>query len=350
MSEIEIGVRGAMAPSGRPTEGQTLIDHAAQASFRQAGPRMLTNIDVTLRDGGYRNGFSFPLGYAVEHAVRSAAAGLQWVEIAYRKGSFKPMPGIGLTGRGEDDYIRTVAEAIGPERVGLILHPKNITDEDLAQVHAAGARLVRVCLNAADLGTGLDTVRAAKAVGLTVAANFTRVTKYARRQLVDAAAEAAAAGADVIYLADSNGSLMPNDTYKMVTAVEHVVDCEIGLHAHNNLGLALANAIAAVDAGASWVDSSVLGMGKGPGNLVTEQWLAYLIRQRDMSGYRLDAALSLAELLRREIPESTPELPLPDLVLGWFDLTVEQRTQLSGSGISELFTAASGLAERERAA
>ncbi|MEV8094350.1 hypothetical protein [Kitasatospora sp. NPDC085879] len=311
---------------------------------------MLTNIDVTLRDGGYRNNFDFPLGYALDHARTSAGAGVEWIEIAYRNGSFKPVPDIGLTGRGDDAFIRAAADAIGPDRVCVILHPHNTDDDDLAAVHEAGARLLRICADASAPAPALATLARAKQLGFTTAINLTRVTHHSRRQLVHVAADAAELGADVVYLADSNGSLLPADTHRLVTAVGHVVDCEIGLHAHNNLGLALANAIAATEAGATWIDSSVLGMGKGPGNLITEQWLAYLIRQHGTARYDLGSALALAEKLRRDIPEASPELPLPDLLLGWFDLTVEHRARLRGDGIGALFDSATELARNARAA
>ena len=108
---------------------------------------MLTNIDVTLRDGGYRNNFFFPMNYALAHAKSSIRAGLKWVEIAYRNGSFASIRDIGLTGRGDDDYIQAVADEIGPGRVCLIAHPKNINEDDLRSVYDAGARLIRICID-----------------------------------------------------------------------------------------------------------------------------------------------------------------------------------------------------------
>ena len=144
----------------------------------------------------------------------------------------------------------------------------------------------------------------------------------------------------MVYLADSNGSMLPHEVSQLVTLARSVTDAAIGLHAHNNLGLALANAIAAVDAGATWIDSSVLGMGKGPGNLVTEQWLAYLSRGAQDSTYDLGRILSLAHRMESEFAEAVPSLPLPDLVLGHFDLSVEERAKLPADRIGDAFSAA----------
>ncbi|MEC3980937.1 hypothetical protein [Amycolatopsis sp. H20-H5] len=288
----------------------------------------LVNIDVTLRDGGYRNGFAFDLDYARTHAKLSVAAGFDWVEIAYRKGSFKQTPDLGLTGRGDDEYIAAIADEVGAGHVGLILHPKNIDGEDIPAMYRAGARLLRVCVPAGDPAAAWDCVRQAKEVGFTVCVNLTRVSQIDAAKVVGLTVAAADAGADVLYLADSNGSLLPAQTAKLTTLCHSVASCAIGLHAHNNLGLAMSNALSAVQAGATWMDSSLLGMGKGPGNLVAEHWIAYLNRLDPDGGYDLGTVLYLADLLGSSVPESAPSLPLPDLVLGHFDLSVESRSSI----------------------
>lgn len=301
---------------------------------------MIVNLDVTLRDGGYRNNFDFPLDYALHHARESVAAGMEWVEIGYRNGSFKPKSGIGRTGVGADDYIRAVAEVVSPDRLCMILHPKNITDDDLPRMYDAGVRLIRFCLPSGAPEQGLALLSRAVDLGFTTTVNLTRVSQLDRRRLVELAALSGDAGADVVYLADSNGSMLPREVTQLVTLVRSVTGAAIGLHAHNNLGLALANAIAAVDAGATWIDSSILGMGKGPGNLVTEQWLAYLGRRPDTDAYDLGRILSLAHRMESRIAEATPSLPLPDLVLGHFDLSVEERAKLPVDRIGDAFSAA----------
>ena len=134
---------------------------------------MIVNLDVTLRDGGYRNNFDFPLEYALHHARESVAAGMEWVEIGYRNGSFKPKPGIGRTGVGADAYIRAVAEVISPDRLCMILHPKNITGEDLPRMYEAGIRLLRFCLPANTPEPGLAMLSEATDLGFTATVNIT---------------------------------------------------------------------------------------------------------------------------------------------------------------------------------
>lgn len=145
---------------------------------------MPVNIDVTLRDGGYRNAFAFTLDYVLAHSRLSIDAGFEWVEIAYRNGSFRPMQ-LGLTGRGDDDLISSVAREIGAGRVGLILHPKNITEADLPAMYRAGARLGRICIAAAEPLEAFDAIVQAKECGFTVCANLTRVSQLTVRQLLN---------------------------------------------------------------------------------------------------------------------------------------------------------------------
>ncbi|MDH6130548.1 hypothetical protein [Kitasatospora sp. GP82] len=296
------------------------------------------NIDVTLRDGGYRNSFDFPLEYALKHARLSVEAGFDWVEAAYRKGSFAPTPNLGLTGRGEDEYLAAMAEVIGAEHVGVILHPKNITEDDLPDMYRAGARLVRICLPVSDPEPGLEYVRQAKELGYTVCVNLTRVSQLPFRSIVDVAAASSEAGTDVVYLADSNGSLTPGEVARLTSVTKSVTDSAVGLHAHNNLGLALANAISAVDHGASWMDSAVQGMGKGPGNLIAEQWAAHVDRSVPHQ-FDLGPTLELADMLLAAIPEATPSLPLPDLLMGQYDLSVEHRKSFGDEHRESLRTA-----------
>ncbi|MET7570876.1 hypothetical protein ABZT04_20615 [Streptomyces sp. NPDC005492] len=139
--------------------------------------------------------------------------------LGYRNGSFQPKPGVGPTGVGPDDYM-----------------------------YEAGVRLVRFCLPSKTPDPGPAMLRKAADLGFTTTVNLTRVSQLDRRRLVELAALSEDAGTDVIYLADSNGSLLPDEVSGLVTLVRSVTGSAIGLHAHNNLGLALANSIAAVEA------------------------------------------------------------------------------------------------------
>lgn len=147
------------------------------------------------------------------------------------------------------------------------------------------------------------------------------------------AERAVEAGADVIYLADSNGSMTPDRTARLVTTIHSVGQCHVGFHAHDNLGLAMSNSIAAVEAGASFIDSSLRGMGKGAGNLKLELWLGFLRRAHGVAGYEYAPLLDQVDHLEKTDSHARPAQPLDDLILGLFDLNVEHRARLHENAV-----------------
>ncbi|AZZ49136.1 hypothetical protein C5C31_01445 [Rathayibacter rathayi] len=291
---------------------------------------MITNIDVTLRDGGYRNSFNFSLDYALAHARSSVASGFDWVEIGYRNGSSRPERTDGLTESCGDDYIAAMAREIGPENIGIMVHPENLGAHDLDEMWNAGARLVRICFSSSDPRRSLDCAQRAVEIGYVVCVNVTRVSTVPPKRLRRIVHAVSDLGVTALYLADSNGSLLPDEVDALVESSLSGQGLAIGLHAHNHLGLALVNTIRAVDAGATWVDSAVLGMGKGAGNLVAEQWLAYLSQRRLGSGrFDLGSLLELSTRLGENVAEAAPRLDLTDMLLGYFDLSIEHSPRLA---------------------
>jgi 4-hydroxy 2-oxovalerate aldolase len=119
-------------------------------------------------------------------------------------------------------------------------------------------------------------VAAAKAAGLRVAVNLVRVSESAPGQVRAAAATAQAIGADIVYLADSNGSMFPEAVSSLVRVVRSEVDVPLGFHAHDGLTLAFGNTLAALRSGVEHVDASAGGLGKGGGNLSLELLCGYL--------------------------------------------------------------------------
>ncbi|WP_052663726.1 hypothetical protein [Psychromicrobium lacuslunae] len=309
---------------------------------------LTTNIDVTLRDGGYRNSFAFPLEYAIRHAKQSVGAGFDWVEIGYRNGSFKSSNDLELTARGDDRYIARMAEEIGSEHLAMILHSKNVSLDDIHRMYDSGARLLRICWSDRGGDHQAGIIKAAQDQGFIVSLNITRVSEKSPADLLISLESALAFDTDLIYFADSNGSLIPGTAQQLIrTTVGQHPGLTVGFHAHNNLGLALANSIAAVESGASWIDSSLMGMGKGSGNLRTEEWFSYLLRSGWDSGkLDLGEAISLVNLLRGEIPASLPELNMSNFVLGHFDLSVEKLGLIEHPSPPKMLEVAQKLAEQ----
>lgn len=303
----------------------------------------ISNIDVTLRDGGYRNGFQFELDYARDHIRQMGQSGIEWTEIGYRNGSFKPIINIGDMGMTPDSYIQLMREATQASCICVMAHPKNIDAAEIEHMRRLGVDMLRFCMDNERPEMTRNYIKLAKSLGFIVSLNLTRVSHQTLKQLIYSAELGCNAGADVIYLADSNGSMTPEQVERLVRVLHEVTNATLGFHAHDNLGLAMSNSIAAIEGGARFIDASLRGMGKGAGNLKMELWLSYLKRGMGIERYDYCLLLDQVAQLERVEAKARPVQPLDDLILGLFDLTVDDKERISfnASSISQLFANAS---------
>ena len=93
-------------------------------------------IDVTLRDGGYRNNFNFSMDYVLDHARLVQASGVEYIEVGYRNGSIVHYENMGLTAYGSNEYIKTLKHELPGVKLVLIAHAANITDADIHEKYA----------------------------------------------------------------------------------------------------------------------------------------------------------------------------------------------------------------------
>lgn len=286
-------------------------------------------IDVTLRDGGYRNNFEFPTDYAINAVGHLSEVGVHCAEIGYCNGSFIRKPEHGANSAVTGDYIDALIKA-AQGRLGLcvMVHPRNVNALDLAQLAERGVAMVRVCLRLDQLDDGLQTLALAKSFGVQVSANITHVTTQPAAVLADMAQRAEGAGVDVICFADSNGHMLPDDVRRLFDRTAREVHTPLGFHAHNNLSLALANAMAAIDAGAEYIDASLCGMGKGAGNLPLGMLIGYLHRCDHRDRHDLVKALQLSEYTAQQVSASNLPAPLVDVMLGAYNLPFDVQARL----------------------
>lgn len=286
-------------------------------------------IDVTLRDGGYRNNFNFTVDYAQSAISQMIDAGIPYCEIGYRNGPFAPKDEHGLTSAVDARYLDALhAAARGQIDLCVMVHPHNVDASDFELLRENGVSMIRVCLRRDRLEDGLATVRLAKAHGFQVSANITHVTTLGPGEISDMSLRAENAGADLLVFADSNGNMIPADVDRLITRVSSRVLIPLGFHAHNNLSLALSNSIAAMDAGAEYIDASICGMGKGAGNLHLGVFVAYLHRAGIRNGYDLANALHLSQRTADSVPSSSLPLALTDIMMGTYNMPFDVQQRL----------------------
>jgi homocitrate synthase NifV len=158
----------------------------------------------------------------------------------------------------------------------------------------------------------LEVLAMARTVGAEAGVGFPHATQVAPSLVTDLAASAAAAGASRVTLYDTNGSATPGLVASLVAAVRHRATVDVFYHAHNDLGLATANALAAVDAGAHGLDVTVNGLGDRAGNASLEQVALALSLAGHHTGVLLSELRALSALVERE--SGVPVSPLAPVV------------------------------------
>lgn len=179
-----------------------------------------------------------------------------------------------------------------------------------------------------------DAVRVAIDNGQHVGAGFPHATQVEQVFLLDMCHEAVLAGAERITLYDTNGSSAPWEVAELMTAVRGVITVEICFHAHNDLGMATANSIAAVWAGAECLDVTVNGLGDRAGNASLEQVAVALYTKGADIGLRLDMLLELSKAV-----ESMTHMPLSKLapIVGEFVFCHKSPSHLNSPELFEAF-------------
>jgi len=230
-------------------------------------------LDVTLRDGGYVNDFGLNEEAAFWVVELLDKAELDGLEIGYLTGMHpshihgENPPGI--CHAWPVDRIAELAATVTTPLVGM-LNPAGHVPIDFDELAQSKLTLVRVVITPEATSDWRDITNKLGVVGLPFTVNLVLASWMTPEEVVSHARTAQEAGADVFYIADSNGALLPGQVEELFRRLRDSIDIPLGFHAHDCKSLALANVIAAERGGAEWADSSLLGIGRGAGNAITE--------------------------------------------------------------------------------
>lgn len=283
-------------------------------------------LDVTLREAGIANGFSFSLAQAAQIAAGLDRAGVEVLEAGYAQPVHPGAPAGGASCGPE--YLAVVRRAAPRARLSVMVHPAEVPPQIHASLAEQGVDLVRFTVSGRTLDSLPRHAEAARAAGLSVAVNAVRVTELAASAVARCAQQAERLGAGCFFVADSNGGLYPDQLAELLRAIRQETAIPLGIHAHDNLSLAFANALVGLRHGCEYVDASLGGAGKGGGNLATELIAAHLA----LRGGRAYDTFGLWSTYQAAVAPTLPaggHSPLCLSLHGLMDLSVDRVAELT---------------------
>ena len=239
-------------------------------------------LDCTLRDGGYYTNWDFSKPLVDKYMEAMNHLPVDYLEIGYRS-----IPMKGYYGKYFYCPIYELEDLHqkSNKKLVIILNEKDIKVEHLDQVLAPVKGLVtmvRIAIDPQNLDRAIILAEGIKRLGFEVGFNVMYMSKWGQYGEFAQNLRNIDGVADYFYMVDSYGGVYPQDVIKTMDLVKSNTNCPIGFHGHNNLELALINTLTAIEHGAEIIDATILGMGRGAGNLKTELLLSVL---NSKSGY-----------------------------------------------------------------
>ena len=238
-------------------------------------------LDCTLRDGGYYTNWDFDKDFVNTYIRCLDKLPVDYIEIGYRSLEQKEY-------FGEYFYLplSTVLniKSKTSKQLSIMINGKDCNESDISKLLSdliSIVTLVRIAVDVKHLSHSIDLAKEIKNLGFEVAINIMRASDLSSGDFIryfDGIEETV----DYLYFVDSYGSMHPGELKFLFERLQGVTTTAAGFHGHNNIELAFSNSIQAMECGCSIIDFTVLGMGRGAGNLKTELFLVHLKKQEGL--------------------------------------------------------------------
>lgn len=275
--------------------------------------------DMTLRDGMHPKRHQITLKQMSSIARGLDDAGVPLIEVTHGDGLGGASVNYGFPAHSDEEYLSTVVPPMKQAKVSALLLPGIGTVEHLRMAHEIGVSTIRVATHCTEADVSEQHITLGRKLGMDTVGFLMMSHMNDPKGLAEQAKLMESYGANCIYVTDSAGHLLPNTVKDRLQAVRDALkpETELGFHGHHNLGMGVANSIAAIEVGADRIDAAAAGLGAGAGNTPLEVLVAVLELMQVETGVDLFKIQDVAEDLVVPIMDFPIRVDRDALTLGY---------------------------------
>lgn len=226
--------------------------------------------DTTLRDGSHAVSHRFTEDQVTKVVTALDAAGVPVIEVSHGDGLGGSSFNYGFSGHDENLLLRAAVASARDAKIAVLLLPGIGTVDQLRAAADIGATVARLATHCTEADISAQHIAMASELGMEAVGFLMMAHMVEPDALLEQALLMESYGAGCVYVTDSAGALTVNGTRARVSRLREGLTCKVGFHGHNNLSLAVANSLAAVEEGAGQIDGCLAGLGAGAGNCPVE--------------------------------------------------------------------------------
>lgn len=281
--------------------------------------RNITLHEMCLRDGMHAKRQQISIDEMVIVAKALDKAGMPWIEVSHGDGLGGNSVNYGFAPASDDEYLAAVIPQMKNAKVSALLLPGMGILDDLKRAIDIGISGVRVATHCTEADVSEQHIKFASKTDLDTVGFLMMAHRHSPEGLVEEALKMESYGANCIYCTDSAGYMLPDDVKARITALRTALspETELGFHGHHNLGMGIANSVAAVECGANRIDGAAAGLGAGAGNAPMELLVAVFNRMGAKTDVDLFSIMDVAEDLVVPMMEHLVRVDRNSLTIGY---------------------------------